>query len=106
MRLATTLRIYLLRTVLAKQDNCGSVGCAYVLCFGRYSDVLSMSKFIIPVLVSMCQKPDCRGYVVVCSSNDCVDGNGILSCCIIRKYSTEKNNVWRFEKKNSLVGII
>jgi len=105
MRLATTLRIYVLKTVLAKQDNCGSVGCAYVIYFGRYSDVLSVSKFIILVSVSMCQKPDCHAYVVVCSSNGSVDGNGILSYCIIRENSTEKNNVWRFEKK-SLVGIM
>jgi hypothetical protein len=56
-------------------DNCGSVGCAYVAYFGRYPDVLPTAKFIIILLVSMCQKFGCHAYVVVCSSNGCVDGN-------------------------------
>ena len=64
-----------------------------------------MSKFTIIMLVSMCQKSDCHAYVVVCSSNDCVDGNAILSYCIICKNSTEENKVGRFEKQ-SLVGIM
>lgn len=59
MRRAITLRMYLLRIVLAEQDNCGGVGCAYVIYFGRYSDVLSMSKLINIMLVSMYMKSDC-----------------------------------------------
>jgi hypothetical protein len=49
-----------------------------------------MLKFIDMLLVSMCQKSDCHAYVVVCSSNDCVDGNDIISYCIICKNSNEK----------------
>jgi len=49
-----------------------------------------MAKFIIILLVSMCQKSGCHAYVVVCSYNGCVDGNDILNYCITRKNSTEK----------------
>lgn len=98
MRRAVTLRMYLVRTVLAYQHNCGSDGCAYVIYFGKYPGISCMAKFIIIVLVSMCQKSDCHGYIDSGSFNGCVAVNGMCSYYILRKNNTVKNDVGKSEK--------
>jgi len=45
--------MYLVRTILLRQDYCDSNSCFYAIYFGRWSDASSIPTFTIIVLISM-----------------------------------------------------
>jgi hypothetical protein len=76
--------------VLVQKGNCGGVSSAYVIYFGRYSDISSVSTFTILCWYRCIKSLIVIGYVEVCSSNGCFDGNYILNYIIILKIVLRK----------------